>query len=206
MRLKHTLTYDRTPYSEEDWDFLPSSSIGHRLSIENRSTSRSKETPTRATHYCKAVKSMRSAGEWIVYHNLTDEWDRSAIYDIDTAEYPAGESAHLMWWASPSRPPPSLRRRFNELVQQWTDDTMVSSSSHDIYMHSAYQRVIGLGRRVLPLIIEEMLMGDLHWSWALSAITGENPAANSGSPRAATEAWLRWAKEQGLVAEKFVLA
>ena len=204
-RLKHSLTYNRIPYSEEDWDVLPSSPIEHRSLIANRSASRSEEPPIRATHYCKAVKSIKSV-EWIDYQELADEWYPTAIYDFDTGEYATGESIHLIWWTSPFRPPPFLRRRFNELVQQWTDDTMVSSSSHDIYMHSAYQRVIGLGRPVLPFVIEEMLLGELHWSWALSAITGENPAPNSGSPRAATEAWIQWAKEQGLVAETFVLS
>ena len=93
----------------------------------------------------------------------------------------------------------TLRREFDALVDRWTRETMLSSSITHICMHEAYQQIIGLGERVLPLVFEEMLAGQLHWSWALSAITRDNPAEGTESPRAATDAWIAWGRDRGLV-------
>lgn len=94
------------------------------------------------------------------------------------------------------RPSQSLYKKFNQLVEQWTQDIMFTSSSHDIIFHWAYQQVIGFGPQVIPLIYEEMLAGELHWSWALYAITGEDAATGTDSPRAATEVWIKWIEDR----------
>lgn len=93
----------------------------------------------------------------------------------------------------------ALRERFNTLVRQWTGETRLRSSMRKICTHPAYEEIIGLGAPVIPLIYEQMYMGGLHWSWALTQITGHNPAANTESPRAATDAWLQWIQDHGLV-------
>ena len=95
-----------------------------------------------------------------------------------------------------------LRSRFDELVRVWTDETMLSSSTHLICLHWAYQRVIGLGSAVVPLIMEEVRKGRRHWGWALTAITGENPAEPTESLKAAAEAWILWEKEQQITVER----
>ena len=95
----------------------------------------------------------------------------------------------------------SLREQFDSLARQWREDTMVSSSTRDICMHPAYQRVIGLGEQVLPYIFEELLRGNGHWHWALCAITGENPAASTDTIPGAAKAWLSWGRERGLTPE-----
>ena len=94
-----------------------------------------------------------------------------------------------------TRPAPSLCKKFSRLSQQWSSDTVFYSSSHDIVMHWAYQQVIGLGRQVVPLIYEEMVAGRLHWTWALSAILGEDPASGTDSPKDATDAWIKWLED-----------
>lgn len=111
----------------------------------------------------------------------------------------ATEHHDSMWQRSPLRPSASLRERFTELVEQWTRDMMLSSSSDDVRMHPAYQQVIGLGPQAIPLIYEHMLTGEPHWSWALSSITGEDPATGTDSPRAATATWIRWIEDRQLV-------
>ena len=90
-----------------------------------------------------------------------------------------------------------LRSEFEKLVDAWALETMMSSSLHEICSHWAYQRVIGLGSPVVPLILQDVLMGRRHWGWALAAITGENPAKGTDSPKAAAEAWLKWGRERG---------
>ncbi|MCP3882921.1 MAG: hypothetical protein GY701_31665 [Sulfitobacter sp.] len=94
----------------------------------------------------------------------------------------------------------TIRRAFDELVEAWFEETMLSSSLREICSHWAYQRVIGMGSDVVPLILEDIGRGRRHWGWALTAITGENPAEDTDSPKAAAEAWLRWGRQRGLYA------
>lgn len=95
-------------------------------------------------------------------------------------------------------PSEHLRSRFTNLVQLWMEETILSSSTHEICSHWAYQRIIGLGSAVVPLIIEEVQKGGRHWGWALSAITGENPAKHADSLKAASEAWIAWNQQRCL--------
>lgn len=90
-----------------------------------------------------------------------------------------------------------LRSLFNDLVEVWNEDTMMSSSMREICTHWAYQRVIGLGLAVVPLIMEQIREGDRHWGWALTSITGENPAEHYDSLQEASDAWLQWGAQKG---------
>lgn len=93
------------------------------------------------------------------------------------------------------------RAQFELLADAWYADTMVSSSSTEMYGHDAYRQIIAMGETAVPLILAEMRVGHLHWGAALTEITGEAPDAKARSPKAATEAWLAWAHDQGLTAD-----
>lgn len=88
---------------------------------------------------------------------------------------------------------------FNLLVAQWEQETGLFSSLDKICMHPAYQRIIGMGEKILPLIFSELERNPAHWFWALSAITGENPIQSDqrGNLRKMTRAWLDWANSHG---------
>ncbi len=66
-------------------------------------------------------------------------------------------------------------------------------------MHPAYQQIIGMGDRALPLIFKDLRREPDHWFWALQAITGENPVSeqNAGDLEAMTGDWLVWASTHG---------
>jgi hypothetical protein len=69
---------------------------------------------------------------------------------------------------------------------------------HKIVLHPAYQRIIGMGEQVLPLIFKDLSARGGHWIWALSAITGECDVAKSGDTfREAVQAWLKWGRKNG---------
>ena len=65
----------------------------------------------------------------------------------------------------------------------------------------AYQQIIGMGERALPLIFDEMQAHGGRWFWALRAITGENPVRpeDRGDARRMTQTWLEWAREHNYV-------
>jgi hypothetical protein len=67
-------------------------------------------------------------------------------------------------------------------------------------MHPAYQNIIGLGPRAVPLLLAELKREPCDLFWALTAITGEDPVApqNRGNLQKMAHAWLEWGAAQGL--------
>jgi hypothetical protein len=90
-----------------------------------------------------------------------------------------------------------LAHRFRELAGEWTRETAMESSTSTIVMHRAYQRIIGLGPRALPLILRELRDRPAYWFWALAAIAGEDPAAGIERFDEARRAWLTWGEHRG---------
>ena len=90
------------------------------------------------------------------------------------------------------RPPVLLAALFDQLAQEWRAETQYLSSTTQIATHPAYQRIIGLGPQVIPLILAELERRPGHWAWALKALTGEDPAPPEAQGRVAAtaEAWL----------------
>jgi uncharacterized protein (DUF433 family) len=85
---------------------------------------------------------------------------------------------------------------FQSLVQQWRSETAHLSLILKKVTHPAYQRIIGLGPRVVPLILRELEQKPGFWFWALQAITGEDPAPSEATVDETTQAWLQWGKQR----------
>jgi hypothetical protein len=66
-------------------------------------------------------------------------------------------------------------------------------------MHPAFQEIVSMGPAVIPLILRQLAKRTGHWHRALRRITGFDPvlAADRGNIQKATDAWLRWGKDQG---------
>ncbi len=98
-------------------------------------------------------------------------------------------------------PPKQLEALFAKLADEWRRETCFLSSTTAIATHPAYQRIIGLGPQVVPLVLAEMQRAGGHWFWALAALTGENPVppADQGRVPAMTDAWLKWGRENGWI-------
>ncbi len=90
-------------------------------------------------------------------------------------------------------------RRFRDLVHEWKDAKVFTSSGTEIALHPAYQQIIGMGKEAIPMILEEMKRDEDHWFWALKAITGEDPVppADRGNLPKMTAAWLNWGRTHG---------
>ncbi len=98
-------------------------------------------------------------------------------------------------------PQRQLEQLFARLAAEWKQETRYLSSTTAIATHPAYQRIIGLGPQVIPLILADLKQEPSHWFWALSALTGENPvpAADQGRISAMTAAWLQWGIDTGWI-------
>jgi hypothetical protein len=92
-----------------------------------------------------------------------------------------------------------IESQFLELVEQWRRETGMLSVISKISMHPAYQRIIGMGQPVVPLIMRELESEPDHWFWALSAITGANPVKpeQRGKLQQMAEAWIEWGRANG---------
>lgn len=110
-------------------------------------------------------------------------------------------SSALRGRALPHPDAEDLRARFESLAERWREETEFHSAASALFMHPAYQEIIGLGPAVLPLILADLRESRDHWFWALRAITGENPvpAEERGRVDRMAERWLDWGQARGLL-------
>ena len=94
-----------------------------------------------------------------------------------------------------------VEKQFNLLAEQWYLDTLHSSAYLDRILHPAYQRIIGLGKDVIPLILRELQDAPAEWFWALRALTGEDVTTPemAGKRGEMAKVWLNWGKENGYI-------
>ena len=92
-----------------------------------------------------------------------------------------------------------LETTFLQLTEQWQRETGMLSVVSKISMHPAYQRIIGMGQPVVPLIMRELEREPDHWFWALSAIIGVNPVRpeQKGKLQEMAQAWIIWGQANG---------
>lgn len=92
-----------------------------------------------------------------------------------------------------------LIRNFNDLTEKWKQETVLESSMTKIAMNNSYQRIIGMGKQILPLILEDLYYNSNNWFWALKSITGEDPTDPDmqGNLFQQRLAWLKWGDENG---------
>jgi len=82
-------------------------------------------------------------------------------------------------------------------VSKWRRDTRHYSSVTKMVLHPSYLRIIGMGRQILPLLLNELQVRRDHWLIALNAITGEDPAEDDSTFNQAVDAWLKWGRDRG---------
>lgn len=93
----------------------------------------------------------------------------------------------------------ALEVEFENLADRWELQTDFESVVVRKAMHPAYQRIIGLGQPAVPLILRRLQREPRQWFWALTAITGENPADGEDDAESAANAWLAWGHSRGLI-------
>lgn len=99
--------------------------------------------------------------------------------------------------------PATIRDRFERLTAQWKDQARYLSNTAQIALLPAYQRIIGMGEPVVPLILEDLQREPDQWFWALESITEENPVTPeiAGRTRSMADAWIQWGRQRGYVAK-----
>ena len=91
---------------------------------------------------------------------------------------------------------------FRALTDKWREETGMLSSPTKKAAHPAYQQIIEMGEKAIPLILRDMQTHPGHWSMALQAITGENPVPKeaAGHVTEVANAWMEWGSKKGYLA------
>ncbi len=94
-----------------------------------------------------------------------------------------------------------IEEEFNELAERWYRETLHSSGYLEKILHPAYQRIIGLGKDAIPLILRELQDEPAEWFWALRALTGEDAATEEikGRRDKMAKAWINWGTQRGYI-------
>ena len=104
--------------------------------------------------------------------------------------------------ALPLQSPADIRGRFARLAAEWKVQSRFLSNTAQIALLQPYQRIIGMGLPVVPLILEELQREPDQWFWALEAITEASPVPQEaqGNVRQMAEAWVEWGRLHGFLA------
>ena len=64
-----------------------------------------------------------------------------------------------------------------------------------------YQKIIGMGKEALPLILNELQREPDQWFWAHESITDQDPVPPeaAGKVRLMAQAWIEWGKKNGII-------
>ena len=91
-----------------------------------------------------------------------------------------------------------IAERFDELMGQWREESLLCSSATAIISSPAYRQIVEMGWQAVPFIIDELRKKPDHWYSALREITGEDPVApkHQGNLVLMAKDWLKWARER----------
>lgn len=95
----------------------------------------------------------------------------------------------------------TTEQRFQQLANEWLRDTAFVSDPIEKFMHPAHMKILGMGEKILPLVLMEVEKMSGHWFMILDAISAENPVTpeDQASPERTAQAWVEWGKKQGLI-------
>lgn len=85
-----------------------------------------------------------------------------------------------------------LKDKFANLYKAWLKNTRLQSSVFSIIEDNNFKRIIEMGEKAIPLIIEEIDKNPSTLVWALNIIT--NTTVSSTQRLTVTEACRRWVK------------
>lgn len=150
---------------------------------ESETTSQFVKSPWLGVPITKPAPSCH-VEEWFSYKRPRNH--KLYFFDLERRR-PVGNVAVL--WDEADE---SLEDIFRTLVSEWKEHTWSVSSIKKRISHPAFMKIIGLGPPAVPLILEELRREPDYWSYALEAITREDPAPRAENLQQLRDAWLAW--------------
>ena len=96
----------------------------------------------------------------------------------------------------------SLRKQFSDLADRWELETGAFSLMSQKVSHRDFLKLVSLGPKTIPFILERLPLKPHNWFIALDALADETdrPNTTGTNPRAAVEKWLEWGRLHGWTA------
>ena len=95
----------------------------------------------------------------------------------------------------------SIEEQFAALANRWHGETDFLSSPSRITSNYSYLKIISMGKRVIPMILEDLNEHGGHWYPALRILSEEDPVPieDRGDVEQMKKAWLQWGRERGYI-------
>lgn len=163
----------------------------HKESLFRRVTFEDRESPSKWVIF--DTKRTSKAG---FFRGSREKLECRIVYRHE-CDWPKAFEARLVRYRA--RSSSLIERRFGALADEWKRETEFLSAANQMFLVPSYQRIIGLGPAVIPLILRELRKEPNHWFWALAALTGDNPVRpeDLGNVRVMRRAWTEWGRERG---------
>ena len=161
------------------------------------------------SHGSKTMFTHLPFGDWTVLDTSSfedDDLEFGVLRQSESSMGPrvsrgqdTGVSQMYVVYSSAESGDPNLVQTFDRLVVEWRAGRGDVYSGMEVFMHPAYQKIIGLGMGAVRLILQDLERDLDHWFWALAAITREDPvpAEFKGNMLAMREYWIGWGRRQG---------
>ncbi len=94
-----------------------------------------------------------------------------------------------------------MEEEFSRLAERWHHETGFLSNPSGITDNPAYQSIIAMGERAIPLILQDLKEHGGHWYTALREISGTDPVPveDWGYVEKMKAVWLQWGRERGYI-------
>lgn len=153
-------------------------------------TTQSRETPP--------APIIQRAYQWLIAQGETAQQYAVADADATAQEYELADTGYFAYQGY-ALAEVFTADPFKQLVDQWHEERGATSSITEMVLCPAYQSIIGMGPRAVPLILSQLESeGDDpdHWFWALQVLTLDNPVSDDdeGDLQAMALAWIRWGR------------
>ena len=138
----------------------------------------------------KLANDLNVSIEELVLRGIENLLAQSAVYSPNTTENILNKNAEIS---------PEIIDKFYALASDWEKEVAGLSSTAQMSQHPAYQEIINMGTKIVPLLLSELKKNPLYWLSALGAITGENPIKpeQRGRVKQMASAWIEWGRNQG---------
>jgi hypothetical protein len=98
---------------------------------------------------------------------------------------------------------PEIEDEFLRHVERWRKQTQIYSSIARKIAHPDYLAIIGMQKKVIPLLLRELAERPTYWFAALRTLANdEKPPEESNSFDATVKAWLDWGRRRGYLQER----
>lgn len=95
----------------------------------------------------------------------------------------------------------SIEEQFAALANRWHDETDFLSSPSSITNNYSYLKIISMGKRVIPMILEDLKERGGLWYPALRILSEEDPVPIEarGDVEQMKKAWIQWGRDRGYI-------